>query len=282
MLSLNNREIATLTWLLLFGTYVSIKHPSVRASFLNAIKQTLHPKIATALAFIAAYLSVVVWGLYEIGAWTPSLLKATILWFLFSGAVVAVNAIGEITLSSGAKKLIRDNVKVIIVIEFFVGAYVYPIWAELVIVPVVTIIAVVDAFAKQKDEFEQVAQLTSGTLVFIGLLILTGAGLRAINEYRTVASFDALREVLLAPALAIAFIPCVGALVVYSAYEQLLIRMTIGQDLNPGVKFYASWRFLLACGFNVKKLRTLLQDHPGPLMRISTKADVDRFVDAHC
>lgn len=282
MFSLNNREIATLFWLALFGAYFLIKHPPVRNSLLNVIKQALHPKIVAAFAFIAAYLSVAIWGLYEIGAWTPSLLKATFLWFFFSGSAVAVNSIGDVAISSGTRKLIRDNVKVIIAVEFFVGAYVYPIWAELLIVPVVTIIAVLDAFAQQYDKYEQVAKITSGTMVFVGLLILAGAGFRAINEYRTVASLEALREVLLAPALAIAFIPCVGALVVYAAYDQLLTRTKIGQDLDPGVKLYALRRFLLACGINIKKVRALLQNHPGALMRISTKADVDSFVEDHC
>lgn len=283
MLSLNDRELASAIWLVILVVISLIKIPAIRGNVLGLFKHAFHPKLATPFLLMAVYVTVIVWLLARVGFWTPPLLKATVIWFLFSGVVVAFNAIGERALSVSVGKLVRDNLKVIVLLEFLVGTYVFPLWAEFIfIVPVATVVAMLDAVAKGYEEFENVAKLTTGVQAIVGLVILSGAVIQAVNEAQAVASLASFRELLLPPILSVIFVPCVVGLVVYARYELLMIRVGLGRDLPFGVKFYAVWQFVLSCGFDTTKIRNLLQKHAVVLQRISTKEDVDSFVEAHC
>lgn len=277
--SFNNREIASGIWLGGFLLYFLATNASIRSSVANLVKMFSKPKLAGSFAFMAVYMTAIVFGLYRIGLWEPFLLKTTIVWFLFTGAVNAVNAIGTRSTDQSISKFIADNVKVIILIEFLVGTYTFSLPVELILVPVAGFLAGLDAVAQRDEEFSSVAKLTSGLLATLGLTVVVSAAIKAIRDFQTFASFASLREVLLAPGLALMFVPCIYTLALYAAYDSLWIRMKIGPDVEPDAKLYAMRQFVKLCGLRVGKVRNLVSNNPGALMRIQTREDVDRFVE---
>lgn len=278
MWTLNNRELASVIWLGGFLLYFLASSASIRSSLIGLIKTALHPKLAAAFGFMTAYMSAVVYLLYQMEVWQPFLLKTTLVWFLFTGVATAVRTIGSRDVSADLSEFLADNIKIIIFIEFLAGTYTFSLPIEFVLVFLLAVVAMLDVVAKRKDKYSSVAKLTTALLAGLGLFILASAVVKAVTDISTVASLDSLREALLAPGLAITFIPCIYLLALYSNYELLWTRLTTKPRPSNDVALYALRRFLLTCGINTGKVGRLLQEHPGLLTRITSREEVDKFI----
>ena len=130
----NNREIAAGVWLVVVLVIVIlVLRP--RQFFAELLKGFQSVALLVLVALACAYLTIAVYGLLKIGFWESTLLKGTILWAILSGSVLIFRSLG----SSGAeftfRSLLRDNLKVIVIIEFLVNSYTFSLIAELLLWP---------------------------------------------------------------------------------------------------------------------------------------------------
>jgi len=139
---LNNREWALVIWifvLVLFGL-ISPKMDQVRESFKEAIKAFFARAIVTTLALMLIYIAIMVFGLAKLGLWESHQLKNTLIWTIS----VATLSLFRLELAKEdphfLKNSVLDNLKLIAIIQFVVGVYVFGIFVELILVPIMTIL----------------------------------------------------------------------------------------------------------------------------------------------
>ncbi len=169
-----------------------------------------------------------------------------------------------------------DNVKLITFLEFVVGTYVMSLPAELVFIPFVTVVMMLDAVAKL-DEKTVIAKITTSLLVVIGFAIFGFAVSQAICDFRNLGTAATVRTILFPPLMSIAFVPFIYILVVVAIYESIFIRLAVGHVKAPVVVRYAKCRIFLYCGLSLSRVRALAKRPPVELMQIETSADVDRL-----
>ena len=142
----NNREIATALWLIVFIAWAMGK-VDIRKSLAGVVRAFFRFKILVFVCPMLLYVAVVVTLLATIGFWKIYLLKDTIVWF----CVVAIAMVMRFVTSEDSEKILlkvlSDNIKIIIFIEFLVNTYTFSLPAELVILPVVALVAALDAVA---------------------------------------------------------------------------------------------------------------------------------------
>lgn len=271
----NNREIATAVWLLLFTIWILTK-PGIRKSIGHLFRAFLQWKIVSSVLAMSAYTSGTVAVLWLIGLWTPSLIKESVLWFIFTGFVMLMQFMTDRNNENVFGAVLRDSIKLVIFIEFLIGAYVFPLWIELFFVPTVTFILLLDAFAATDDKYGDVKKLTGCLTATIGIGILVFAATRAVGDWQNLGTLDTLRSIAFPPLMSIAFIPFVYTSMLIAAYENLFIRLNIGQDKPNDVKRYAKSRILKHCGLSLRKLREL-SSQSFRLISVQTADDVDRL-----
>jgi len=130
----NTREIAIGIWVTLFFVW-ALTQPSIRESLSKVLFILTKKVILIPLALMAGYIGFMVWGLNKLGLWEVSQLKNTILW---SGSVAFVSLIRLNDIANNPdyfKTTLKDNLRLITILEFVVGFYTFPLWSELLLVP---------------------------------------------------------------------------------------------------------------------------------------------------
>ena len=172
---LNNREIAIGIWLFIAIVLASFSK-SIRKifneSFPRLCKLFFSRWILIPLGFAAGYIVLVVLGLQKIGFWNSGLLKNTIFWCL-SVPVVSMFRISETTGDkSYFQNAIKDIFKVVFILEFLIAFYTFPLWVELLTVPMATVLIMMQVVAETKEAYKPVEKLLSIALSLLGISLI--------------------------------------------------------------------------------------------------------------
>jgi hypothetical protein len=230
------------------------------------------------VAAMALYAAAMVAGLYVVGLWRPAMIKEAVLWFTLTAFAMVMRFMP----SRGDERIFRsvfaDNVRLVVVIEFLVGAYVLSLLAELVLFPIVTLLAMLDAFARLDQKHATVAKVTGPLLSIIGLVILSFAVTRAVADYRSLGTMDTSRTILFPLLMSIGFVPFVYGLVAFATYESVFTNLTMGGKKAPDVVRYAKRRIIFQHGLSLHRLRSFLKRSGFKLMQIESPEDVERLL----
>jgi hypothetical protein len=251
---------------------------SVRQSMKDVLRSLFHYKIIMPILGVALYTAAIVRVMAAIYLWEISLLKDTIVWFFACALVFVARYVTSKDNDNIFQKVITESVTLIVILEFLANTYTFPLLAELVIIPVLTLIGMTNAYASVHEEHAKVEKFTKGLLTIAGLVILANAVMRAVADFHNLGSMDTIRSIALAPLLSTLFTPFLYLLVLASNYEQLFIRLNIGAEKSKEVKRYARRQIIKYVGLRMSRLYHLLRNHAFDLMRVQTNDDVDRLL----
>jgi hypothetical protein len=271
------REIAIGIWTL--GLIVwALAYPGVRSAFQHLLGAAFHRKLIVPFLGAAAYTALVVWSLAQMNLWTSDLLKDTILWFLFAGVALAFSGITQSWEPLNWRKILVEQVAVIVLLEYIVNTYTFSLPVELLLVPILTIIVTLNAFARTDAKFASVAKLTGCLQGVFGIAVLAVAMWQAVTHLKQLATWDTVRSVALAPLLSILILPFVYGFTLLSAYEQLFIRLTFGEKKEPRLMRHIKWRLFKHLGMRQSAVGAFGREHAADLIRVKSRADIDRLL----
>lgn len=274
-----NREVATAIWLIPLSVFL-LTHAPVRASLSKLLRTFGHPKIATCIGLMLIYTAVAVMFLQSIHIWHAGLIKDTIVWFCFTGFVMMLRFMTEPVEGNVFRAILRDTVTAVLLLEFLLNAYNFPLLGELFFVPVITIVAALNAFTEGREEYRSVLKFTNTILGAIGVVLLYLAVANALAHYRELGSPAKLQEFALPPLLSILFSPFIFGAVLYATYEQVFWRLGFGRDKSADVIRYAKLRVIRRFGLRLGALRSFLKENAFPLIRVRNRDDIDALLSS--
>jgi hypothetical protein len=270
----NNREKALIIWLLIALVCILISK-NFRPPFLSLLKVLFATKIAIALLVMLAYISLVVFAAYTVLFWDISLLKDTIIWVLGTAVIMFVNYDKAIKESHYFKKVLQDNVKLVVLLEFIINFYVFNLVVELLLVPVLFVIAALLAYSGTKKEYKPVKNLLQFLLALFGIFLIIYALVQMVGDFKDFGTINNVKDFLLTPLLTVSFLPFVYFIALYATYEALFTRVNIFlRDQNKELIRFTKRQILRACLFNLKKLNRFSTNCTTQLMSIKNKADI--------
>lgn len=255
----NNREIAVGVWLTVFLVFAFVKVG--RKPFADVLKHALAPKILIPLFLSFIPTALVVAVLAHFNLWDLSVLKETVYWAIGTGLVM----FGRFAEVKSAKELYRhtarDTLKVIIVLEFLIWFYVFPLWAELLLVPFTTLVVTLGVFAKHMkvDGAESAQKLFNGVQIAIGLVILSFAFMAFINNPQLLFTYQNLELFLLPIVLSFTYMPSVYLVALYSNYELVFNRINYFTKLGKKDKKVVKLAAIRCCGMSVHKASRMIR-----------------------
>lgn len=248
----NNREIAVGLWLTALIVFAASKKV-VRSSFADVLRAFLNPKIIIplVLSFIPSVL--VVWLLAHLNLWDLSVLKETIYWVVGTGIIMFGKFNNVKDLKSLYKQTAKETLALVVILEFIIWLYVFPLWAELLFVPFVTFIVLLATVAKymKTDGIELTRKVLNGTQVFIGLLVLLFAFIAFVKSPATLFTLQNLELFLLPIVLSLTYVPSVYFIALYSKYELVFNRINYPMKLNRKSKRAIKLAAIRRCGLSV-------------------------------
>jgi hypothetical protein len=205
---LNSREKAVTLWAIALFVFAAAKREGVVSSLLGVVGALVHPKLLLLFGSAALYCSAVVVLAMRGGIWHTTAVKETVYWFVASGLVL----VGKATQASPHdptyfKNLLRQALRVTLIVEFLVALYVFPFGVELVFVPVVALFVAMQVVASYDPAMEDARKVIDGVLILIGAGLMLYVTVSAITDLGALLTRENAEHFLLVPSLSLAFAP---------------------------------------------------------------------------
>lgn len=250
---LSTREWATLIWGCIFMLYV-LCHREIRKSLWNVIVIFFGKKLRILWEIILLYVLTITIVFCYLPIWENIYIKDIIIWFLFSGLIYCMNAVSSEADETYIKKILKDNLKFTMILEFFMSTFTFNIWIELAIIPVITIITVMNVIAERKEEYKSVHKLLDSILAIAGFWIFYETIKIGINEYKQLNIINTLVSFMIPIVYLILIIPLEYILELYSKYEVLFLRMTFKEEKDKRIRLHHRTAIFRECNFSVRKI----------------------------
>lgn len=250
---LSTREWATLIWGCIFMLYV-LCHREIRKSLWNVIVIFFGKKLRILWEIILLYVLTITIVFCYLPIWENIYIKDIIIWFLFSGLIYCMNAVSSEADETYIKKILKENLKFTMILEFFMSTFTFNIWIELAIIPVITIITVMNVIAERKEEYKSVHKLLDSVLAIAGFWIFYETIKIGINEYKQLNIINTLVSFMIPIVYLILIIPLEYLLELFSKYEVLFLRMTFKEEKDKRIRLHHRIAVLRECNFSVRKI----------------------------
>lgn len=220
----SNREIAYILWILAIIIVGSLTKVG-RKLYKNVLPIIFCRKFILFYIVFLCFLVGIINLLHYIGFWNIYLLKDTIFWVIVVEIPIFIKALEKAKDQYFFRKLIRDNVKWIILISFIVGFWSFPLWIEILIIPIAVIGTALYYTADSDKKYVKVKKLLDNFNVVIGCYLIYFTISNLVMEWRKLYDFQTIKVFILPIILIILNMPVVYGLAVYNQYEQIFIRL---------------------------------------------------------
>ena len=268
---MNNRDWAAVVWLIIFIVALFCSK-SVRGTVPDILRSLFSRIILVPLVGMLMYFAVMVFLLCEVGFWDISLLKDTVVWMCSVGILAFFTSTKSLKQARPVWGFIRDNIKMIIFLEFFLNAFVFSLGVELVLLPVISLLMIMQFFAKDVVKNERVYKSTSTIISIFGFTALFYCSYQLFSNWQTFFSIGNLRTFLYPVILSVLFLPFLYFLVLFVHYEDVLVRIKVVFYDEP--ENYKSFKSVVVKNvkFSIKRLKKLR-----PFIRVNKSMALDDF-----
>lgn len=272
---LNNREIATGVWLLTFFIWASTKK-EVRESFRTVVAAFLSRFIIVPIILMVSYITLLLIGLESIGLWENHQVKNVVFWFF----TAAMYSFFKVTKAAEDKHYfshaVRDNLKIIVVLQFVISVYTFSLWVELIFVPVISMLVVVMTYAQSDEKYKPAEKLVSKLVEGIGLFIIAYTVYMIFADFGELAQTKSIYDLLVPTTLSIMLLPFLYLLATYTSYQGVFVRLKFWIK-EPSLLRYTKWSTIKRFHFRFAKLVRWFDSVPR--INIESKADVDKSIE---
>ena len=224
---LNNREIAISFWFLVIALYL-LKSRNVRNSIWYILKMFGSRFFLTVFGIVLAYQIGMLYLLYRCSIWDSSYSKNTILWFVGSALILLFKA-NKLQQFSEFKKVIAEQLKWTVLLEFITQLFVFPFWIEFLIIPIIIFFSIMSGFIEAKSKYENMDQysdtykVSQFILLMISLLFVGYVIYKMVTHYSEVFTAHHFVELILPILLTLLFMPLIYCFALVMMYESLFI-----------------------------------------------------------
>ena len=265
----NNREIAIGIWAILTIVVLLFTRPA--RQFLRTVIPILFCRkfVVFYIVFIS-FLCAILYMLHWAKLWNSELLKDTIFWVLIVELPLFTKAIEKADGSHFFSELIKENIAVAVLIEFFIGFWTFSLAWELALVPISILISAIYAIAERDKKHHSIKRFISGLMVVWGFILIINAITGLVRTPEQFLNIDTLKSLLLPLVLLILNLPVVYGLALYNMYEQVFIRIKGNIKEQRKMKL----QVLMFAGVNLSKISAIRKSLPETIVSCRTAKDL--------
>lgn len=271
MSAFSTRELATAFWtgiILVAVGMAIVTNKKARKSFIEVLKCFFGRKIRMLWEIYFLYIGIITFLFSRLPIWESIYLKDIIIWTLFSGLTICMNAVAGEADEKYISKVLKDNIRFTVVTEFLLSTFTFSFWVELIIIPITTVIVLFDTVAEHKSDAIAVHKLLQDMMAFAGLCVILQTVRVGILEYRELNVINTLVSFFIPIVYLLLVTPLEYAFELYSKYEMLFIQMHFKEPRDKKVKRKRHLKVIKACGLSVRKI-ILFQKQCIPRMYVS-------------
>lgn len=267
----STRELATAFWvgaILIAVGMAIVTNKKIRQGFIGVLKCFFNRKLRKLWEIYFLYIGIITLMFSRSPIWKNIYLKDIILWTLFSGLTICMNAVAGEADEKYISKVLKDNIRFTVVTEFLLSTFTFSFWVELIIIPITTVIVLFDTVAEHKSDAIAVHKPLQDVMAFAGLCVILQTVRVGILEYRELNVTNTLVSFFIPIVYLLLVTPLEYAFELYSKYEMLFIQMHFKEPSDKMVRRKRHLKVIKVCGLSVKRIM-LFQKQCIPRMYIS-------------
>ena len=267
----STRELATAFWvgaILIAVGMAIVTNKKIRQGFIGVLKCFFNRKLRKLWEIYFLYIGIITLMFSRSPIWKNIYLKDIVLWTLFSGLTICMNAVAGEADQKYISKVLKDNIRFTVVTEFLLSTFTFSFWVELIIIPITTVIVLFDTVAEHKSDAIAVHKLLQDVMAFAGLCVILQTVRVGILEYRELNVINTLVSFFIPIVYLLLVTPLEYAFELYSKYEMLFIQMHFKEPSDKRVRRKRHLKVIKVCGLSVKRIM-LFQKQCIPRMYIS-------------
>jgi len=267
----STRELATAFWvgaILIAVGMAIVTNKKIRQGFIGVLKCFFNRKLRKLWEIYFLYIGIITLMFSRSPIWKNIYLKDIILWTLFSGLTICMNAVAGEADEKYISKVLKDNIRFTVVTEFLLSTFTFSFWVELIIIPITTVIVLFDTVAEHKSDAIAVHKLLQDVMAFAGLCVILQTVRVGILEYRELNVTNTLVSFFIPIVYLLLVTPLEYAFELYSKYEMLFRQMHFKEPSDKMVRRKRHLKVIKVCGLSVKRIM-LFQKQCIPRMYIS-------------
>ena len=267
----STRKLATAFWtgiILVAVGMAIVTNKKARKSFIEVLKCFFGRKIRMLWEIYFLYIGIITFLFSRLPIWESIYLKDIIIWTLFSGLTICINAVAGEADEKYILKVLKDNIRFTMVTELLLSTFTFSFWVELIIIPITTVIVLFDTVAEHKSDAIAVHKLLQDVMAFAGLCVILQTVRVGILEYRELNVINTLVSFFIPIVYLLLVTPLEYAFELYSKYEMLFIQMHFKEPSDKMVQRKRHLKVIKVCGLSVKRIM-LFQKQCIPRMYVS-------------
>ena len=267
----STRELATAFWtgiILVAVGMAIVTNKKARKSFIEVLKCFFGRTIRMLWEIYFLYIGIITFLFSRLPIWESIYLKDIIIWTLFSGLTICINAVAGEADEKYILKVLKDNIRFTMVTELLLSTFTFSFWVELIIIPITTVIVLFDTVAEHKSDAIAVHKLLQDVMAFAGLCVILQTVRVGILEYRELNVINTLVSFFIPIVYLLLVTPLEYAFELYSKYEMLFIQMHFKEPSDKMVQRKRHLKVIKVCGLSVKRIM-LFQKQCIPRMYVS-------------
>lgn len=245
-----------------------VTNKKARKSFIEVLKCFFGRKLRTLWEIYLLYIGGITFLFSRLPIWENIYLKDIIVWTLFSGLTICMNAAAGEADEKYIFRVLKDNIRFTMVTELLLSTFTFGFWVEVIIIPIITVIVLFDTVAEHKSDAIAVHKLLQDVMAFAGLCVILQTVRVGILECRELNVINTLVSFFIPIVYLLLVTPLEYAFELYSKYEMLFIQMHFKEPSDKMVQRKRHLKVIKVCGLSVKRIM-LFQKQCIPRMYIS-------------
>ena len=249
----STRELAIIVWT---GTFVAVLFilPKMGGSMWKIVRQLFQPVFLKVFAALTIYVLPIAWLFSGYNFWN---LKDYLFW-LFGVALVLIFRVNKAKDSKYFTDLLLDGLKVTAIFEFIVNSYTFGLLTELILVPLITFVILLQVVSERDEENKQVTSFLKGIIAIVSVFILTLSIYHSIQDRTEFYTIETLLTYLLPVMLTATFLPFIYFMALYMAYETYFVRLDFMYNKKEKIKKVKRYIWTTA-GLSINKLHRIMK-----------------------
>jgi hypothetical protein len=202
-----------------------------------------------------SYVVIISFALQYISLWDFSMLKDTIYWTFGVGFILIMNSNKAFKEDQYFKKILRDNFRFVLIIEFILGLYVFGLVTEYLLAPIVIVFSVLLGISETDEKYSQVKNLLYIIFGIVGVFYLIFSIYKIYEDINEFASFNTLKSFLYPIIMTPIFLPFAYMYALYMHYESIFVRLQFSLRHDKKLRKYAKRKILFLVRLRLNKLK---------------------------
>ena len=270
---LSTREWATIIWILIVLICI-LRNKKTRKSFLDVIKILFGKVLIKVWLITALYVFIISFVFSKTAIWDPIYIKDIVIWYLTAGIIFCFNAVSRESDERFILNVLKDNLKFTIIIEFIYSTFTFGLLVELLIIPIITILTIIDAITEHKKEYHTVHEFIQYIFVIIGIWLFYETFKIGLREYKELNILNTFVSFMIPIIYLILIMPLEYAIELYSKYETLLFRISFKNSNDKKVIRKRKLLIIKECGLSIRNVLLFQKEY---CSKMYTKMSDDNF-----